>query len=112
MTNEQKIYWVKAIHIFMFIVFTLSVLICAYSAATGVITKVTWIAFVLVLIEGLVLIARGWVCPLTEFAEHLGAETGAITQYLMPEWLSERVFKIWGAVYVLAALIILWRVFV
>jgi len=36
------------------------------------ITMLTWIAMGAFVIEGLILIANGWKCPLTTYAEELG----------------------------------------
>lgn len=110
LANERKVMLIKGFHIFMVLLFMGAVIVCAHSALTGYFTLLTWGGLGLVLVEGLVLISRGWVCPLTDLAERYGAENGSVTQYLMPKWMSDKAFEIWGAAYVVSALGILARV--
>ena len=69
------------------------------------ITILTWIAIVLFLVEGVVLIFNGWKCPLTRYAEHLGSTHGQVTDIFLPIWFSDRVFIIYGALWAVALLL-------
>jgi hypothetical protein len=109
-SQEQKVFWIKTVHSLLFGLFSFCVAFAAYSAVTGVITGWTWSAVLLVLIEGLVLISRNWVCPLTDLAERYGSENGGITHLFMPKWLSDYVFQIWGVIFVVSVLVIIGRV--
>ncbi|MDP6100448.1 MAG: hypothetical protein QGH66_03385 [Dehalococcoidia bacterium] len=45
------------------------------------------------LLEGLVLVANGWECPLTNMAKKWGDETGRVTDMFFPGWFVPHVFR-------------------
>ncbi|UCE08096.1 MAG: hypothetical protein JSW07_08750 [bacterium] len=67
----------------------------------------TWIASGLIVLEGVMLVANGWRCPLTTYAEKLGASKGTVTDIFLPEWLAAHVFTIFGALTILSAILLL-----
>lgn len=109
MTKVQAIFWVKFVHSILFWFMTLCIGVAAWSAVTGEITFWTWGAIGIIIFEGSILIWRKWVCPLTEYAEHLGAENGSVTHLFMPMWLSDLVYPIWGAVFSLSTVTVFVR---
>lgn len=68
-------------------------------------------AVTLVAVEGVVLVAAGWTCPLTLLAQHLGAARGPVADSFLPTWLAGRIFPICGTAYALALLAIALRRF-
>jgi hypothetical protein len=105
------IFHVKVIHTLIFWVLSVCVLYALYSGLTGPITRWTWVAVGLVLLESVVLAAFGWTCPLTILTERLGAERGSVTDIFLPKWFADRIFPICGTLYGVALLLILLRVF-
>jgi len=89
----------------------MSVLLFAllYEVLFDRITMLTWIAMGAFVIEGLILIANGWKCPLTTFAEELGSIHGQVTDIFLPKWFAERVFQIFGSLFALALLVLAFR---
>lgn len=104
------IFQVKLVHTVIFWILSGCVLYSLYSGARGPVTTWTWIAVSLVVVESVVLIAAGWVCPLTLLAEKLGAERGAVTDIFLPKWFADRIFPICGTTYVVALALIIVRV--
>jgi len=41
--------------------------------------------------ESLIFVADGFRCPLTQLAEHLGAERGSVTDIYLPDWLAHNL---------------------
>jgi hypothetical protein len=74
------------------------------------VTPWTWVAVGLLLLESVVLAASGWTCPLTILAERSGALRGSVTDIFLPKWFADRIFPMCGTMYVVALVLILWRV--
>lgn len=104
------IFQVKLVHTIIFWILSACVLYSLYSGAADHVTTWTWVAAGLVVVESVVLIASGWVCPLTLLAEKLGAERGAVTDIFLPKWFADRIFPICGTTYVVALVLIIIRV--
>lgn len=102
---------IKVVHTVIFWVLSASVLFALYSGIADSVTAWTWVAVGLVLAESVVLAAFGWTCPLTLVTERLGAERGSVSDIFLPKWFADRIFPICGTTYVVALLLILWRVF-
>jgi len=80
-----------------------------FTAAFDRINELTWWAFGVVIIELLALVFNNWSCPLTDLAEHLGAEVGSVANIFFPKRLSDNLFAIFGIFFVLTCLLIMWR---
>jgi len=89
----------------------MSVLLFAllYEVLFDRITMLTWIAMGAFVIEGLILIANGWKCPLTTYAEELGSIHGQVTDIFLPKWFADRVFQIFDSLFALALLVLAFR---
>lgn len=105
------IFQIKLVHTLVFWVLSLCVLHALYSGVTDRLNAWTWIAVGLVLVEGVVLIAFGWTCPLTILAEHRGAARGSVSDIFLPKWFADRIFPICGTLYGIALLVIALRFF-
>ena len=73
----RSIVFIKSIHTLIFLVLSGCVGIVLFTAIIDYISIITWIAFGLMLLEGVVLVTSGWRCPLTTYAEKLGATDGS-----------------------------------
>lgn len=102
----RSIFVVKLVHTLIFFFLTGCNGILLYSAITGRIATATWIAFGFMVVEGVVLIANGWKCPLRTFAESLGADRGSVTDIFLPKWLADRIFPICGSILLLSTLLL------
>lgn len=77
-----------------------------YEVVADKISILTWIAIVLFAIEGIILIANHWTCPLTTYTEGLESYHGQVIDiFCLPKWFGNRIFTIYGGL--LAATLLL-----
>jgi len=105
----RSLTFIKLAHTLAFFVLSIANLIVLYSALSGHISTVTWIAFALCLIEGVVLMFNDWRCPLRIYAENIGAVSGQITDIFLPKWFADRIFLICGTMFGVSSLLLLIR---
>lgn len=105
------IFQIKLVHSFIFWILSLCVAYALFSGVANRITMWTWVAVGLLFVESVVLVVSGWTCPLTILAERRGAVQGSVTDIFLPRWLADRIFPIYGTLYGIALLIIVFRVF-
>ena len=103
------IFQIKLAHTIIFWILSACVLYALFSGLADRITLWTWIAVGLLLIESVALAASGWVCPLTLLAERRGALHGSVSDIFLPKWIADRIFPICGTLYVVALVLIAWR---
>jgi hypothetical protein len=100
---------IKIAHTVIFWALSGCVLYALFSAVADRITPWTWVAVCLVALEGVVLVASGWTCPLTLLAERLGAARGSVADIFLPKWFADRIFPICGTAYAIALIGIVLR---
>jgi hypothetical protein len=101
---------IKVVHTLIFWILSACVLYALFSGVVGRVTVWTWTAVGLLLIESAALAAAGWTCPLTILAERQGAVRGSVADIFLPRWLADRIFPVCGTMYVVALILIAWRV--
>ncbi len=101
--------FIKAIHSALFIVASGLLFALLYEVISGKITALTWITVIVFMVEGIILVASGCRCPLTAYAENLGATHGQVTDIFLPKWLADRTFIIYGALFGAAMVILIFR---
>lgn len=106
---KSAVFWVKFIHAIIFLLLLTATGIVVFSAVTGHINAATWLSFGSVVVEGIILMMNKWICPLTTFAEKLGAESGTVADLFFPRWLADRIFSINGTIFVVASVILVYR---
>lgn len=106
---SKFIYYIKLIHSLLFILIVVCTIYVLITAVLDQITALTWWAFGIVIIEMLVLISNDWQCPLTELAEERGAEVGSVADLFLPKWLSDHLFTIFGIVFTVTCLLLVWQ---
>jgi hypothetical protein len=72
-------------------------------------TRWTGPAILVVLAEATVFVGNGWRCPLTGLAEELGAESGRVTDILLPRWFADRIPQFFTPPFVVGLLALLWH---
>ncbi len=105
----RSLFLIKFIHTIIFLVLSMCVGIVLYTSITDNITSVTWISFIIILIEGAVLAISGWKCPLTKYAEELGATNGTVTDIFLPKWFADRTFLICGIIFAFTTFLLFYR---
>jgi hypothetical protein len=106
----RSITFIKTIHTLIFLFMVIMVGIVFFSLLLDRISYLTWIGIGFIVLEGLVLLFNGWRCPLTVYAENLGAEDGSVTDIFLPEWVAERMFKIFGTIIVICFVLLVFRI--
>ena len=101
---SRSIALIKSVHILFGVALTGGLAVLIYQVITDKITILAWVAVAFFLIEGVVLIANGWKCPLTTYAEKLGSTHGRVTDLFLPKWFADRFFQIFGALWAVAVL--------
>lgn len=101
--------FIEIFHTVIFILMSVLLFALLYEVLFDRITMLTWIAMGAFVIEGLILIANGWKCPLTTYAEELGSIHGQVTDIFLPKWFADRVFQIYGSLFALALLVLAFR---
>ena len=101
--------FIEIFHTVIFILMSVLLFALLYEVLFDRITILTWIAMGAFVIEGLILIANGWKCPLTTYAEELGSIHGQVTDIFLPKWFADRIFQIFGSLFALALLVLAFR---
>jgi hypothetical protein len=101
---SKSLFLVRLVHTAIFVFMSACIGAVVVSAATGSIGAVTWVAFGLVVVEAVVFVGNGWRCPLTDYAERLGAASGSVADIFLPPWFARRLPFIASAVFGLASL--------
>lgn len=106
----RSLFFIKFVHTLIFVFFSACIGIVIFSSASGLIGWLTWTAFVLVLIEAAVFLGNGYRCPLTNYAEKLGAASGSVADIFLPPWFAKRLPMIAGSIFIVASGVLLLRV--
>ncbi|MDX1619047.1 MAG: hypothetical protein R3224_09695 [Balneolaceae bacterium] len=105
----RTIFYIKLVHSLLFFIIAICVLYLLYSTLLGTIGILTWIAFAIAAGEGVILVLYDWQCPLTLWAEEKGAIRGSVADLFLPEWLSDRLFPIFGILFGISCVLLLYR---
>jgi len=100
---------IKVVHTVVFAILSGCVVYTLYSAVFNQITRWTWAAVILVLLESVVLVISGWKCPLTTLAESLGSSDGAVVDIFLPKWCADRIFPVCGTTFFIASALLVLR---
>ena len=105
----RSLVFVKSVHTLIFVFFSACIGVVIFSAITGLIGWLTWTAFVLVLLEAAVFLGNGYRCPLTSYAETLGALHGSVADIFLPPWFAKRLPVIAGSIFIFASVVLVVR---
>jgi hypothetical protein len=105
----QSIFFIKFVHTLIFLFFAACIGIVVFSALSGWVNTITWVAFGLVWLEAAIFFGNGWRCPLTAYAERLGARNGSVADIFLPLWFARRLPVIAGTIFGLASVVLLTR---
>lgn len=106
---SRTVFYIKLFHSLLFFLIALCVIYLLYSAFTGDINSLTWVAFGITGGEGIILVLYDWQCPLTLWAEERGAVKGSVADLFLPQWLSDRLFPIFGFLFGIGCLLLIFR---
>jgi len=89
MTNQAKLTLIKIIHTLIWIFFNVVIFYMLYAVIINKIDIWLWIGFGLILLEGLVLLAFKWFCPLTVIARKYSDSNRDNFDIYLPNWLAK-----------------------
>jgi len=100
---------IRVIHTAIWAVMVSLIFYIGFAGVTNTIDEWTWVAIGIVGIESLVVILNGWKCPLTQLAaRHAEPSTPNFDIYL-PRWLARYNQLIFGSLFGLTLILIMWR---
>lgn len=105
----HSITFIKSVHTVIFIFLSACLTILLYEVIADQLTYLTWIALTALLTESVVLMANGWQCPITIYAENVGATHGRVSDIFLPKWCADHIFPICGSLFVGALLLLVFR---
>jgi bacteriorhodopsin len=106
---SKTIFYIKLVHSLLFFLIGICTIYVFIAAALDHITRWTWFAFGVAVIELLALALNEWRCPLTDMAERKGAQVGSVADLFLPQWVSDQLFTIFGVVFFITCLLLVWR---
>ena len=99
--ENKTVFTIKAIHLTLFILMTLSLFYALFCAIAGVYNWLLLAAMIMMLVDGLSIALNRGRCPLTTLAERHGAANGAVTHLILPKWAAHYVFKFFTVLFIL-----------
>lgn len=100
---------VKFVHTLVFLLLSSCVLYILFCGITNRFPRNAFLAILLILIEGVILLLNGGQCPLTTLAEHLGAADGQVADIFLPRWFADRLFALCTPLFVASSILLLIR---
>lgn len=105
MSNQAKLALVKLLHTMIWIFFNAVIAYMLYASVTGRLGWQLWICYLLVATEGLVLLAFGFVCPLTIIARRYSYSSADNFDIYLPSWLARNTKRIYtGLVFLIVTI--------
>jgi len=101
--HDAAITTIKAVHTLAWFSIESCMVYLLYAGFAGRTDRRAAIAAGVVAGESLIFAANGFRCPLTELAEHLGAERGSVTDIYLPGWFAHNLPAIHTPLLFLAA---------
>ena len=89
MDNQFKLMIIKIIHTLIWLFFNVVIFYMLYAVVVNKMDVWLWIGFGLILLEGLVLLAFRWLCPLTVIARKYSDSKRDNFDIYLPEWLAK-----------------------
>lgn len=101
---------IRFVHTLIYIVMAVAVLTVIYCGVVDRLDWLLWTSLGLVVVECVVFVGNGMVCPLTNMAKAHGAEKGYVFDAFLPERWTRYTPAVFGALFGIGLLLVLWRV--
>lgn len=110
MDNIGKLRIIKIIHTLIWLFFVSVIFYILYCGIVDDINGLTWVAIMLILLEGIVLVVFKMFCPLTVLArKYSNSEKDNFDIYL-PNWLARYNKEIFTSIFIIGIILVLIRV--
>lgn len=106
---SSKLLTIKVVHTLIWMFFVLIIFYILYSAIIDRIDIVTWIAIVLIAVEGIILLVNGWRCPLTTLGEKYTDQNEVGFDIFLPKWVAKNNKTIFTTIYILGVILVIYR---
>ena len=110
MKSITKLTLVKTIHTIIWAAFVATIFFIVYSGLVDKVSKWTWTAIGLIVFEGLVLLSFNWTCPLTIIARRYSDSAKENFDIYLPEWLAKHNKTIFTTLFLIATIVVIYRV--
>jgi hypothetical protein len=100
----RSLLFIKFIHTAVFIAMNVFLAILILEVITDRISYLSWLSIAALLTESIVLIANGWRCPISIYAEKVGATNGRESDIFLPLWFTDRIPVLYGSILAIALL--------
>jgi hypothetical protein len=108
-SDTAKLIAIKLIHTVIWCVFVAAILYVCYAGIFDQVNPLVWWCVGLVLIEGVVVAANQWKCPLTNYARKY-AETHTIGfDIYLPEWFKKHNIPFFTVLFLIGLGLVIWR---
>jgi hypothetical protein len=98
--------FIKLLHTIVFLVMSAAILFLLYCGLTGQISRWTGFAFALVMVEVVIYVGNGFLCPLKGWADNLTPAGQPMSDIYLPRWIADRVVTVSTPILVVACLLI------
>ncbi|SET59361.1 hypothetical protein SAMN05660297_02865 [Natronincola peptidivorans] len=100
---------IKVIHTIIWTFFVLIIFYILYTAIIDEMNLYTWVAIVLVIVEGCILLINGWRCPLTNIGKKYTSNTEVGFDIFLPKWLAKNNKTILTTIYLIGIMFVIYR---
>lgn len=94
----RSLVFIKSIHTAIFVVMNVCLAILILEVITDRISYLSWLSIAALLTESVVLIANGWRCPISIYAQNVGATNGHESDIFLPLWFTDRIPVVYGSI--------------
>jgi tetrahydromethanopterin S-methyltransferase subunit E len=107
--KQSNLFVLKLIHTLIWLFFNVVLFYMAYAVVVNKIDKYVWIGIGLILLEGIVLLIFGRMCPLTVLARKYSDSTKDNFDIFLPNWLARHNKLIYTTLFVVICILLAFR---
>lgn len=108
-SRRNKLTAIKLLHTLIWLFFNVVIFYMIYAVVYGRLDVWFWLGYVLVGIEGLVLVAFGWSCPISILARRFTTSQHANFDIYLPEWLAYHTKSIYTSIMMVIIVLTIYR---
>ncbi|MFE3848752.1 hypothetical protein ACFX5D_12330 [Flavobacterium sp. LB3P45] len=106
---KGKLILIKIVHTMIWLFFNLVIFYVLYAVIADKLDKWLWIGYGLIIIEGIILVALKFFCPLTILARKYSNSTKDNFDIYLPNWLAKYTKLIYSGIVAIILLITIYR---
>ncbi|SHM57238.1 hypothetical protein [Flavobacterium xinjiangense] len=106
---KDKLILIKIVHTMIWLFFNLVIFYMLYAVIADKLDKWLWIGYGLIIMEGIILVAFKFFCPLTILARKYSNSTKDNFDIYLPNWLAKYTKLIYSGIVAIILLITIYR---